>query len=167
MEVRDDLAPATPPPRIPVYGTTALENLVLAAATGEPDADAMMTDHDPIENRDAIYPGLPRNIKEALEGPDGDKWYNAYHKMVLAFEANRTWRPMRTKDVPLGTPSFSLGTTLSKKRGTGLRKSASTSTASALTTSAHGATAKPRQRRQQNTIDPRRRWHLTKASAAK
>jgi len=42
--------------------------------------------------------------------------------MVLAFEANKTWHPMRTKDVPRGTPSFSLGTTLSKKRGTGLEK---------------------------------------------
>ena len=105
MEVRDvDLAPAAPPPRSPVYGTTALENLVLAAATREPDADAMMADHDPIENRDAIYPGLPRNIKEALEDPDGDAWYTAYHKQILAFEANGTWPPMR------------------KKRGTGLEK---------------------------------------------
>jgi len=82
----------------------------------------MMTDHDPIENRDAIYPGLPRNIKEALEGPDADKWYHAYDKMIRAFEANKTWRPMRKKDVPHGTPSFDLGTTLSKKRGTGLEK---------------------------------------------
>ena len=122
MEVRDDLAPATLPPRIPVYGTRALENLVLSAATGEPDADAMMTDHDPIENRDAIYTDLPRNIKEALEGPDADKWYHAYDKMIRAFEANKTWRPMRKKDVPHGTPSFDLGTTLRKKRGTGLEK---------------------------------------------
>jgi len=82
----------------------------------------MMTDHDSIENRDAIYPGLPRNPQQTLEGDDGDAWYDAVHKQIPAFEANKTWCPMRKKAVPLITPPFPLGATFSTKRGSGLKK---------------------------------------------
>jgi len=138
MEVRDDLAPAAPHHGSLFTGRRHWKTLSSPRRPETPTptpSPPRRRRHDdgprPYRKPRRHRPGLPRSIQQTLEGADGGAWYVALHEQILAFEANKTWRPMRKKDVPLGTPSFSLGTTFSNKRAAAAaRKSASTSTAS-------------------------------------